>query len=154
MAVPAAIRAAPRQRVLSARADGVGQLSVEDCFASAAADAVERQLANVRCAAAHLRQAELARAHAKDRRDQAIVAAAQAGASVRALGHAADIGKTQASEIARRSQGARNRTLQLATSETGYGDHASRRRQLPLLTAQTGALDTPQRSCAVAQTQV
>lgn len=65
-------RETPRA-ALAATEDGAGQLTVEDCLC----------------------------ARAKDQRDQAIVTAAQAGASVRALGHAADIGKTQASEIAR-----------------------------------------------------
>jgi hypothetical protein len=86
---------------LSAVADGGAQMTVEDCLASAAADSLAQRVDRVRAAAAALAAARLAVADAEDLLNREIVGAARAGASVRALGAAAGMGKTRATEIAR-----------------------------------------------------
>lgn len=88
-------------RALSARADGGGQLTVDEVIASARADRTAEAVDELERAAVALRDAELARAQALSERDSAIVAAARAGVSVRQLAALAGMGKTQASEIAR-----------------------------------------------------
>jgi hypothetical protein len=86
---------------MSARADTGQQLDVDACIASARADSTAEALALVAEARDQLRAAELERQLRWDQLCQEIVAAQRAGASVRALGRAAGMGKTQAANIAR-----------------------------------------------------
>ena len=76
-------------------------MSVDDCLLSAAADNRVEGVARVRAAAAGLAAARVACVEAERALNGEIVRAARAGVSVRALGAAAEMGKTRAAEIAR-----------------------------------------------------
>ncbi len=90
---------------VSAVADSGRQMSVEECLLSARAGSVAGGLGRVRAAAEGLAAARRALVGAEELLDREIVQADRAGASVRALGVAAGIGKTRAAEIARFGQG-------------------------------------------------